>query len=143
MLVHHEGRGAPVILIPACLEPYSLLMLMSTLVRPSTTTEFSIGPASQPIRPAASTSVRTSVRALLLVPVTSTSHSTSSSPSKCLWDTFWKAAATSTSSPTICFASCAAEPAGGICTLLSFGGTSGEVTSTSSLPLSACFTLSS
>ncbi|MCK7542536.1 MAG: hypothetical protein MZV63_72540 [Marinilabiliales bacterium] len=38
------------ILIPAWVEPYCLLMLISTLVRPSTTTEFSMGPASQPAK---------------------------------------------------------------------------------------------
>ena len=44
--------STPVILIPACFEPCCLLILMSTLVSPSTTTEFSIGPASQPVNPA-------------------------------------------------------------------------------------------
>ena len=40
-------------------------------------------------------------------------------------------------------ASCAADPAAGICTFVTFGGTMGTVTSMSSLPLRTFFTLSS
>ena len=42
-----------------------MLILISTLVSPSTTTEFSMGPASQPVSPAASTSFSASWRASL------------------------------------------------------------------------------
>ncbi|MCK7542535.1 MAG: hypothetical protein MZV63_72535 [Marinilabiliales bacterium] len=41
------------------------------------------------------------------------------------------------------FCACAADPAAGICTLFTLGGTSGTVTSISSLPFSASFTPSS
>ena len=78
----HSGRGTPVMRMPEEVTPYFLLIPIKMDVNPSTTTEFSIGPASQPTSPASATSFNTTSRDARPLPVTRISQLASPSSSQ-------------------------------------------------------------
>src|SRR5690606_23434900 len=117
------AHSIPVIRIPDEGTLYFIFRPMSIDVIPSTTTVFSITPASQAFKPISSAKPITISRDSLLPPATKTSHSISSPDNRCSKAIVWKASTTCTSGPNIALACNAALPSGGICTLLTFGGT--------------------
>lgn len=106
---------------------------------PSTTTAFSIGPASQPFKPVSATRPITTSLAAFPLPQTRTSQSVSPSPIRRSCDIFWNASTTWQFSPRISWASWATEPASGICTLETLGGTIGTTTSMTIFPFKTSF----